>query len=176
MRRIFIAIFASFFILCHWDKSVDTEIPPVSIVINEFMANNGVGVILDENNEADDWIELFNLGKSPASLNGLFLSDDSTKLDKFPFPDTVLPVNGHIVIWADSDEKQGKLHASFKLSAKNGEIILTQGDKTVIDRVQYDTSDISSRTSYGRWTDGAATWWEQAQPTPGKANVGGEID
>lgn len=165
------------FLFCHWNNSTNNELTtPIPIVINEFMANNGIGLFLDENNEADDWIELFNMGKSPASLKGLFLSDDSAKLNKFPLPDTVLPAHGFLVLWADNQEKQGKLHASFKLSGNSGEIFLSQGDKTIADSIQYDSFDVSSHTSYGRWTDGAATWWEQVQPTPGTPNTGGKID
>jgi hypothetical protein len=179
-RLMLVLAIAAFCSLCHWTHPVDglsANNPADSVVINEFMASNGTGVYLDENNEADDWIELYNEGKGPVSLKELSLSDDSTKLDKFALPDTILPSRGFVVIWADNQEKQGRLHAPFKLSDKNGDdIILTKGEKTIVDRIQFLSSVVSKDASYGRWTDGAATWAEQRQPTPGSANIGGKLD
>ncbi len=180
MRLVFIHAIAALYLLCFCTKHVNDASRPVSVVINEFMASNGTTVYVDENNEADDWIELYNKGGTPASLKGLFLSDDSTELDKFALPDTVLPAHGFVVVWADNEENQGSLHASFKLSAQNGEeIILTQDGKTIIDRIQFfiSSNNPTARVpdeSYGRWTDGAETWAQQKQPTPGSANLGGK--
>ncbi len=172
MRILFICSIASLCIICLCTQRVIEAPTAVTVVINEFMTSNTQ--YLDENNEADDWIELYNKGKSPASLKGLFLSDDSTELDKFALPDTVLPVHGFVVVWADNDESQGSLHAPFKLSSQNdGEIILTQDKKIIIDRIQFLPSALGQDESYGRWSDGAPTWAQQQHPTPGSANSGG---
>ncbi len=177
VRLVLIHATAALFISCQWTHPVQVQPESSPVIINEFMASNGAGVYLDENNEPDDWIELYNAGKSGVSLKGLFLSDDSAKLDKFALPDTLVPSHGFVVVWADNQKSQGSLHASFKLSNKLGEeIFLTQGEKTILDSVTFFASDISSDESFGRWTDGAATWATQAKPTPGSANSGGVTD
>jgi len=167
--------FAVFFIRCHWSPNVNNATQSVpTVVINELMSDNK-STIYDEKHQADDWIELYNTGKSPTSIKGLFLSNDSTNLNKFPLPDTIMPSHGYVVIWADNDEKQGRLHASFKLSKNDTEVIfLTQGKKAIVDRILLPDSTIASDESYGRWSDGAQTWVKQKLPTPGNANSGGD--
>jgi hypothetical protein len=175
MRLIFMVVVVAFFAQCQWKKNVNslTQSDP-TMVINELMSDNK-STIYDEKHEADDWIELYNTGKSSTNLKGLFLSNDSTKLDKFPLPDTLVPSHGYIVIWADNDDKQGSLHAPFKLSKDDPEtIFLTQGANTIVNRILLPDSTISEDESYGRWTDGAETWGKQKQPTPGSANSGGQ--
>ena len=162
------------FLSCNWSPTVAVQPEPLTVIINEFMASNGSGAILDEFNEADDWIELYNTGKTNVSLKGLYLSDDSAKLDKFALPDTVLSAHSFLLIWADNQNSQGKLHASFKISGTRGEtLFLTFGQKNVIDTIRFLPSYLCADRSYGRWTDGALTWSLQVQSSPGKSNLGG---
>ncbi|MBT6236977.1 MAG: lamin tail domain-containing protein, partial [Verrucomicrobia bacterium] len=48
-------------------------------VLSEFMASNQSGMI-DEDGDRSDWIEIYNTGTEPASLNGWYLSDDASDL------------------------------------------------------------------------------------------------
>jgi hypothetical protein len=176
LRLFFLLETVVFFALCQWTHPVAVQPGPSTIIINEFMPSNGAGVYLDENSEPDDWIELYNTAKTSASLKGLYLSDDSAKLDKFALPDTLVPAHGFVLVWADDQKSQGGLHASFKLSNHNGEkIFLSQGEKTLIDSVGFLPDVVSSDQSYGRRTDGASTWARQTEPTPGSANSGGVL-
>jgi|WetSurMetagenome_2_1015567.scaffolds.fasta_scaffold117684_2 hypothetical protein len=164
------------FALCKWTHPVAVQPEPSAMIINEFMASNGAGVYLDENSEPDDWVELYNTATTSTSLRGLYLSDDSAKLDKFALPDTLVPAHGFILVWADNQKSQGRLHASFKLSSRSGEkIFLSQGEKTLIDSVRFLPDEVSSDQSFGRWTDGASNWARQIKPTPGSTNSGGVL-
>jgi hypothetical protein len=152
-----------------------------SIAINEFMTNNNSyneTLIADEFNETDDWIELYNFSDKQVSLNGLFISDDSTMLRTSSLPDTVIPPHSFLLLWADGQPKQGKLHVDFKLSAEEGdEIILSSSSGRIIDRIQffaYSGNPVARlpNMSYGRTIDGSSSWCLQKNPTPLKFNVG----
>ena len=144
---------------------------PPPLVINEFLALNKT-VLQDEAGEYDDWIELYNAGPVPLSLDGLYLSDSFENAGKWPLPPGItLAPGGYLLIWCDEDPQEGPLHASFKLSGDGEQIVLFADDahaNVPIDRITFgpQTQDIS----YGRRPDGAATWTTFATPTPGRSN------
>ncbi len=94
-----------------------------SLFINEFMAANTT--IPDEAGEFDDWIELYNAGSVPIDINGYFLSDDILNPMTFQIDTSVVIEPGDfILLWADKDLTQGKLHLDFKLGAGGEQISL----------------------------------------------------
>lgn len=127
-------------------KVVRPEHTADKISINEFMASNG-GIITDDNGDADDWIELFNLTNEDIDMTGYYISDKSDNPTKFIFEaGTIIPANGFLIVWADENKSQGPLHANFKLSAGGEEIILSDNDQNVLDHVVFgeQTEDKSS--------------------------------
>jgi hypothetical protein len=147
---------------------------PPPLVINEFLALNNTG-IRDEAGQYEDWLELYNAGTTPLSLDGLYLSDSFESAGKWPIPSgiTLAPRGGYLLIWCDDDLDQGPLHASFKLDGGGEEIVLFADDthaNVPIDWITFgpQTPDIS----YGRMPDGAATWTTFVTPTPGRSNGG----
>jgi hypothetical protein len=146
------------------------------VVVNEFMADNETDSIIDQFNEAEDWVELFNGSNAAMTMEGLYLSDDSTRLDKYALADTVIESKGYYVIWLDEQAEQGDNHANFKISAQNGEeLILSDSHGTIIDRIRFFASSGNPEArlpgvSYGRSVDGGDQWIKQAAPTPGKSN------
>lgn len=122
------------------------------LVINEFMASNDA-TIADQDGEFDDWIELYNNTTESIDLEGYFLSDDVNDLMKWTFPaGTSIDGSGYITIWADNDEEQDGLHASFKLSAAAETVFLVDASGVVIDEVSY--IDQSADISFGRFPNG----------------------
>ena len=108
-----------------------------NIVINEFMATN-TGVITDENNETEDWIELYNKTDTDLDLSGFNLTDNADNLTKFTFANgTIIKANDYLIIWADEDKTQGPLHANFKLSAGGESIILLDQNLVILDQVDF---------------------------------------
>jgi len=107
------------------------------IVINEFMVSNDV-TAQDQDDEFDDWIELYNNSTEDADLSGYFLSDNGQNLVKYQFPDnTILPANDYLIVWADEDVTQEGLHANFKLSKSGETIYLMDKDTVVVDFIAY---------------------------------------
>jgi len=54
-----------------------------SIVINEIMASNKDAVFDEDYHQSGDWIELYNSGLVTAVLDGYYLTDDPTNLQKW---------------------------------------------------------------------------------------------
>ncbi len=139
------------------------------LVINEFMASNDAAVS-DQDGEFDDWIELYNNGSGSIDLEGYFLSDDSENLMKWAFPSgAMIEANDYLIIWADEDEDQSGLHASFKLSADAESIFLVDASGTIVDEVTYinQITDIS----YGRFPNGTGDF-KTMNPTFNAENDG----
>jgi hypothetical protein len=137
------------------------------VVINEFMASNSSVITDPDNNNYSDWIELYNKGNSAVNLKGYFLTDNISRPDKYQIPvDAEIPAHGFLIIWADGDSTG--LHASFKLTQIGEEIGLFSSSLDLVDSITYSTqyTDIS----YGRKTNGAATWGFFSEPTPGTSN------
>jgi hypothetical protein len=146
------------------------------IVINEFMAGN-TKTLKDENNEYEDWIELYNESDNTITLSNYFITDNFNNPLKFALQSgiTINPKN-YLIIFADGDQNQGILHANFKLSLDGEEIGIYQlvgTDTVVIDTLSFGQQ--ANDISYGRFPDGN-DYFEFFQPsTPGIANVSGNL-
>ncbi|MCP3930985.1 MAG: T9SS type A sorting domain-containing protein [Bacteroidetes bacterium] len=139
------------------------------LVINEFLASNDA-VEADQDGEFDDWIELYNNSSSDINLEGYYLSDDATDLMQWAFPSgTVIGANGYLIVWADKDEEQTGLHASFKLSSSGESIFLLDSGGEIVDEVSFteQTTDIS----YGRYPNGTGSF-QTMSPTFNAENMG----
>ncbi len=103
-------------------------------VLSEFMASNQSGMI-DEDGDRSDWIEIYNTGTEPASLNGWYLSDDASDLTKWRFPDQFIPMQSSLIVFASGKGRAvvgAELHTNFKLSSKGGFLGLIQPDGRTI--------------------------------------------
>ena len=140
------------------------------LVINELMASNDAAHA-DENDEFDDWIEIYNADNVSISLKNLYLSDNPNNPIKWQFPDITLAPDDYLVVWADEDGEQGSLHANFKLS-KSGEKlgIYSNVDNgyAPLDVIDYpvQTTDIS----YGRLPNGSGEFQELSFISPNENN------
>ena len=71
-------------------ESLESRILLVSnLLISEIMADN-TRTLADEDGHYEDWIEIYNKGEIPVSLRGWSLTDDTTDLQKWRFPDRLL--------------------------------------------------------------------------------------
>ncbi|MAO33043.1 MAG: hypothetical protein CL824_06000 [Crocinitomicaceae bacterium] len=105
------------------------------VVINEVMSNNET-TVADQSGDYDDWIELYNPTFSDVSMAGLYLSDDSSNLKKWPLPDQTIASNNYLIIWADKDSDQNGIHANFKISAAGEALFLSYDSLSIIDSVK----------------------------------------
>ena len=139
------------------------------IYINELMAKND-HVITDNTGEFEDWIEMFNAGGSSINLASYIITDGNIE---WIIPDsdpilTTIPAGGFLIFWADNDPEQGANHIDFKLSASGESIALFDPNGTLVDEVSFGVQN--SDLSFGRTTDGAATFQIFVNATPGASN------
>ncbi|MBO6523329.1 MAG: CotH kinase family protein [Balneolaceae bacterium] len=140
------------------------------LVINELMASNS-STIADEGGAFADWLEIYNPGDIPVSLNGYYLSDNLTRKDKWAFPDTTIAPNEYLLVWVDDDEKEGPLHASFNLSKDGEDIGLFElSGETFLTVDAFSFSEQQTDISYGRNGDGGEEFVLFDSPTPGGQN------
>jgi len=114
------------------------QLPVVSgLVINEIMAGN-VTAVADQNGEYDDWVELYNGNSFSLNLNGYYLSDNENDLTKWTFPNVSIPANDYLIVWCDTaGGTQSGLHTTYRLSADQEEVYLTDPTGTVVDAVHF---------------------------------------
>ncbi len=94
------------------------------LFINEVMSDNDTSHV-DNFNQYEDWVEIYNRSNAPIDLAGYYLSDNPAEPLKWEVPAsnpslTTVPANGFAIFWFDDDESQGANHTNFKLS-DNGE-------------------------------------------------------
>ncbi len=144
--------------------------PAGLLVINEVMSSNKATIASDAGS-FDDWIELYNDGVTAIALGDYYLSDDSDEPTKWQLPVASLASKGYQMIWASGDVSQGEWHSNFKLS-KDGETLglyhATGGDTLEVGVI--DIPALSNDQSYGRESDGAATWVKFDVLTPDDTN------
>jgi hypothetical protein len=148
--------------------------PPVFVMINEVLASNN-SVILDPQNEYEDWIELYNAGRGAVDVGGYYLTDDLTRPTKWQIPTgsptlTTISAGGYLLIWADGDIGDSGLHAGFRLSAEGEAVALFAADgMSMLDSLSFGAQ--RADVSYGRYPDGGSDLRAMALPTPAATNV-----
>ncbi len=161
-------------------ESWDASTPPVvedpngpSVVINEFVASNRRSLD-DGDANSPDWIELYNGGAAPVSLNGWSLTDRQDNLQKWFFPpETVLPAGGYLIVFAsgqvtdDYVDKGGNLHTNFALDRDGEYLALIDPTGEVVHEYAPSYPPQQTDVSYGMW---GAEHRYFVLPTPGRAN------
>lgn len=141
-----------------------------ALVINELMTNNSEDTV-DENDQHEDWIELYNYGSGTISTSGLFLSDDPEDLMLWPLPVLNLAAGEFLLIWADKDENQGPTHASFKLSNRGESLFLSSwvdNQLLIIDQVEIPI--LNANQTFGRYPNGFGPFQILPESSPEKLN------
>lgn len=144
------------------------------VVINEYSCSNMNGPN-DAYGEKEDWVELFNTSASAYDLSGYFLSDNPSNLTKWEIPaGASVPANSYTIIYFSGRGvlNGAEIHPAFGLTQTSGDaIILTAPSGSVVDSLTM-TKMTQKNHSYGRTTNGAATWGLFTTPTPNAANTG----
>lgn len=94
------------------------SVSSASVLISEFVADND-GSYLDDDGDAEDWIEVYNSGSSAEDLSGWSLTDDDSDLTKWSFPPgTTLAAGEFRVVFASGKNRRDvdqPLHTNFSL-------------------------------------------------------------
>ena len=138
------------------------QLPVVSgLVINEIMASN-FSEVADQDGEYDDWVELYNGGSSAINLSGFHLSDDENTLNKWTFPNITIQPNDYLIIWCDTaGTSQSGLHTTYRLSADQEEVYLTDPSGVVVDAVHF--VNMPTDLAYARVPNGNGIFIHQEQ-------------
>lgn len=137
------------------------------LAINEIMAQNTSGTT-DPAGQFEDWIELYNNTDNTISLDNLYLTDNTSNLQKWQLPTglTIEP-HGYLTIFADEDLEEAGLHADFKLSASGESVILSYPNGTIINEVTFGAQ--TENVAYARIPNGTGNFVNQP-PTFGANN------
>lgn len=159
-------------LVAHFSKAPDAD-NQRPVVLNEVSAANSV--FQNDYYKRADWIELYNQTSKDVDLEGMYLSDDLAKPQKYRISSegseasTILPAHGHRVIWCDKQAPKRQLHASFKLeNADSAYVVLSAADLSWADTLAYCFHN--GGESVSRFPDGAAKYYLTTRPTPQAAN------
>ncbi len=164
-----IALKACFTPLTDTERS-EQGITPVRI--NEVSAANDIYV--NEYFKRNDWVELYNTTCRDINVEGMYLSDDEKKPQKYQITrssqvSTVIPAHGYLIIWCDKLEPASQLHAPFKLAAEGGIVMLSAADGSWTDRLSYGA--MKGDESVGRYPDGSPNVITMNIPTIARTNI-----
>ncbi|MBR0025619.1 MAG: lamin tail domain-containing protein, partial [Clostridia bacterium] len=136
------------------------------VILNEVMSSNK-GSVIDPNGNYSDWLELYNTTDEDVDVSGCGLSDDMLGGVKWVIPSgTVIPANGHLVIYCSGNADEGRYFASFKLSATD-ELVLFDSSGHVMDSLAL--RGVNSGCTLARSESGE--WVENTAPSPGFENT-----
>ena len=141
--------------------------------INEVSAANDIFV--NEYWKRNDWVELYNTTDQPIDVAGMYLTDNLEKPHKYVIDkgetaaNTIIPPHGHLIIWCDKLEPVSQLHASFKLDADGGDMMLSAADGSWSDILTYPKHQKDE--TVGRYPDGCNTVQVLSFPTIEKTNI-----
>ena len=148
---------------------------PITVRINEWMAENTAFLLNPATSKYDDWFELFNPTDMPADLTGYYLTDNLGDPFQYQIPaGYIVPAHGFLHVWADDKTTANNtnspiLHVPFKLS-KDGEAIgLFTPDGTPIDAVGFGIQ--TANVSEGRYPDAGSLRLFLPTPSPAAPNI-----
>lgn len=138
-----------------------------SMVLNE---------ISFQNNDGNDWIEIYNPSLQARSLKGFYLTDDKSEVTKFQIEkNLIIQPQGFVVIYGkkykDTTEKTEKnLKISFGI--KNGETVylVDPNGVTIVDEMTVLDVDENSSNTIGKFPDGVENTFTLSTPTQGEKN------
>ncbi|HAK95022.1 MAG TPA: hypothetical protein DCM87_08475, partial [Planctomycetes bacterium] len=155
-----------------WVLRLDPSAPPDDIVLNEFMASNGV-TLQDEDGDSPDWIELWNRGTAPIDLGGWSLTDDPLQPGKWSFPARTLAPQEFLVVFASGKDRRSgaNLHASFKLNRSGEYLGLYNGELPPRAVHEFAPMFPEQRDDYSYGLDAGSRPCYFLAATPGRSNA-----
>tara|TARA_A100001015_G_scaffold317912_1_gene436155 strand:- start:4228 stop:7161 length:2934 start_codon:yes stop_codon:yes gene_type:complete len=147
------------------------------IILNEYSSSN-YNLILDDNDEYEDWIEIKNIGSEPYNLNSIYLSDKIDNLTKFKINhDVIIMPNEFQLIYASGKNyiSDNIIHTNFNLqqTKSNEWIVITDSDGiSIIDSVLLKRTKVNH--SRGRMNN--LDWYLFIDPSPNEINSNNLIE
>ncbi|MEY2409363.1 MAG: hypothetical protein QOF48_2033 [Verrucomicrobiota bacterium] len=159
-----------------WAYTLNPAFGLASVRINEFLASSiNPNGLKDENNELQDWIELYNFGAVAVNLAGYSLTDDRDDPGKWTFPATNIGPGQYLVVFASEKNRKApaagnRFHTSFRLNPFGDYLALFNADSPRVALTEFAPEYPEQRNdfSYGYDTSNVLKYF--GAPTPGAAN------
>jgi hypothetical protein len=131
--------------------------------------------IADEDDELQDWIELWNAGTQAVNLAGWSLSDDPDNPGKWTFPAILLGAREYLVVFASGKDRKptgagARLHTNFKLNVSGEYLGLFNAEAPRQVMTEFAPEFPEQRSDYSYGYDGGGALRYFSNPTPGAAN------
>ncbi len=133
--------------------------PPLTVYLNEWMAENSGSLADPADGHFEDWFEIHNPTDVTMDLGGFYLTDNLSVPFQYLIPAGgryQIPPHGFLLVWADEETSQNTtnqadLHVNFKLDKDSEAIGLYAADGTPVDFIVFgpQTADVSE----GRYPD-----------------------
>ena len=137
----------------------------MNVVISEVMTANR-STVLSAAGTLCDWVELTNLGDTPADLSSAYLSDDPAERGKWRMGELILAPGESVVIPCVGQEAQ-EGEADFALSSSGCTLVLSGSAGNILSQV--DCPRMDNDRTWALQNDG--TYLQTDAPTPGLANT-----
>lgn len=137
---------------------------PHTLRFNEIVSDNE-GVWVDELGEADDYIEVINVGNRDVELSDFAIVDSSGTHE---LPAGTLAPNAVKLFFADDRPDQGPDHLPFKVSASGESLTLVTRGGSPVDAVEVPA--LAGHHAYARVPDGRGEFVDCGWATPGRTN------
>ncbi len=152
--------------------SNEQSIPATPLLyVNEVLILNSTNLV-DENFDADSWVEIYNPNSFQVNLGGYsfstFEGDSYTVPNNLPW-ETTVEGGGFLLFWLDGDTEQGGHHLGIVPEISSGTLTLTGPDNVTADSYSYEVE--LTNNSWGRVSDGSpsSSWF--STPTPRVSNT-----
>jgi hypothetical protein len=159
-----------------WACAVDPEFEIAPVRINEMLTSYaGDTGLRDEDDELQDWIELWNEGDQPVSLAGWSLTDDPDDPGKWVFPPVALGARQYLVVFASGKDRKptdpgAMLHTNFKLNMGGDYLGLFNAEAPRQAMTEFEPEYPEQRGDYSYGYHDAGGFRYFSSPTPGTAN------
>ncbi|MEM7233397.1 MAG: CotH kinase family protein, partial [Planctomycetota bacterium] len=121
------------------------------VFISEVLASNAGG-LLDEDDDASDWIEVCSTAEASIDLGGFFLTDNARELERWQFPSVALEPGECLVVFASAKNRRdaaAELHTNFRVDDSGEYVALVAPDgRTVVSAPP--VPPLSAEVSFGR--------------------------
>jgi hypothetical protein len=157
-----------------WTYTLNSGLALPKIRINEILAANIKG-LLDEQGNAEDWIELYNADSTAVNLDGWSLTDDPNEPNMWIFPAVTIQPGAYLVVFASGNDIRNPLpgrrfHTNFKIGTAGEYLGLFSADspRQAISEFRPNYPEQRNDYSYGYDDTGALKYFRT--PTPGASN------
>lgn len=143
-----------------------------TIFKNKLNPNLKINEVSFQNNNGEDWIEIYNPNLSTKNLKGMYLTDDKAEKNKFKIEkDIAINPKGFLVIGGkNADKKRVAIKTNFGF--KNGETIylINSTGGEIIDALPLILENEKSTQTVGRFPDGSDEIFTFSNSTRGTNN------